>query len=162
MRKVNSEKIKSVAVLVTAAIVAWVFADHFMWSPTNSLKERFFWRLESQHMKDRIGHGSFVEFNRFVPEPKPKVYSLIKRVACAEGESLEYKPGQREFYCNGQYLGRAKERTRMGTPLKPFEYVGQVPKGKMFVMGDHVDSYDSRYWGFLDKSEVKSRAVGLF
>lgn len=162
MCKTKKDRVKTVAVLAIAALAAWIFAEHFMWSPTNSLRERCFWRLKSQAMKDRIGHGSLVEFNHFVPEPKPKVYSLIKRVACAEGEVLEYRPGHREFYCNEHYLGRAKEKTRMGTPLKPFEYVGQVPKGKMFVMGDHIDSYDSRYWGFLDKSEVKSKVLGLF
>jgi signal peptidase I/conjugal transfer pilin signal peptidase TrbI len=32
----------------------------------------------------------------------------------------------------------------------------------MFVMGEHKDSYDSRYFGFVDKSRILARAYPIF
>jgi signal peptidase I len=38
-----------------------------------------------------------------------------------------------------------------------------VPQGRFFVLGDNRDeSLDSRYWGFIERHQIKGRAVALY
>lgn len=67
---------------------------------------------------------------------------LIKKVGCAPGEYLECGFGVCK--CNGiEILSSIDER--MAT--KAFNYTGEVPPTKLFLIGDNEKSYDGRYWG---------------
>ena len=84
--------------------------------------------------------------------------TLTKRLACYAGDLLQVK--NRDFYCEGHYLGRAKVTSRQGVPLTPFVYNGAIPDGYAFAIGEHQDSFDSRYWGLLELA-VAERVVPL-
>jgi len=92
--------------------------------------------------------GEYFAF-RFLSVPNEPRYgrSFVKRLGCVEGEYLENIG--RQFYCNGEYLGAAKEISREGKPLGIFEYKGIIPKGRYFAIGETLDSYDSKFWGFV-------------
>lgn len=85
---------------------------------------------------------------------------IIKRIGCSEGQKLQVKG--LHFYCDGNLLGKAKTHSIKGTPVTPFSYNGLVPMDRYFVIGDNVDSYDSRYFGFLKKEDVRARAYPVF
>lgn len=105
----------------------------------------------------RPAKGGYVLFNH---KDRHVTGRIIKRVSCVAGERLETRG--RDYYCNGTYLGRAKEFGRKGQKLSNFTFNGIVPDDRMFVTSDHLDSYDSRYWGFLSKEEVMASAQPLF
>ena len=49
-----------------------------------------------------------------------------------------------------------------GDRLENFVYEGVIGKGLLFVTGDHKDSYDSRYFGFINREQVTAKAFPLW
>lgn len=80
----------------------------------------------------------------------PQYVLLTKRIGCYEGERLEVR-NTLHFYCNNEYLGFARTQTTDGRAMPIFDWQNDyIPKGKAFVVGDHLESFDSRYWGFIE------------
>ena len=88
------------------------------------------------------------------------IKTATKQVACAEGDLLVVS--RKDYYCNGVYLGRAKDRSFKGELVDNFKYDGVVPAGRLFVMGHTIDSLDSRYFGFIKVGDVERIAHPLF
>lgn len=107
-----------------------------------------------------INNQEFIAF-RFKHENDPyyeQGHNFIKRVACKEGDILSVD--KRSFYCNGEYIGFGKEHDSQNKPVDIFSFEGVIPKDQYFVMGDAVmHSYDSRYWGFVDKNQIIGKAI---
>ena len=81
-----------------------------------------------------------------------KTNKVIKKVACVEGDELLVR--ERSYFCNDRYLGAAKEYSLTGEKLTHFPFEGIIPEGKLFVFSNHVDSFDSRYFGFVRRDDV--------
>lgn len=134
---------------------------------TPSVKHRIWW-LSSD--TTQVRHGRYVLFRlpyarlEGMPVPEPVVIGedirVIKRVGCDEGESL-WRSG-RDFFCGDEFLGHAKERSQKGEPLVPFPFVGEIPPGRVFLVGDHPDSFDSRYFGLVEKANYLAWARPIF
>jgi conjugal transfer pilin signal peptidase TrbI len=107
-----------------------------------------------------IRKGDYVVFtvrSHYIKNGKPS--RLLKKVSCVTGEKLETRT--REYYCDGEYLGMAKWYSLKGEPVDPFVYSGTVPDGALFVTGRHADSFDSRYFGFIERRNVEGIAHPL-
>lgn len=86
---------------------------------------------------------------------------MVKKVGCLPGDLLTTDAG-RNFTCNGRILGKSLEADSKGRELPHFTFNAQVPEGKLFMVGTHPRSYDSRYFGFVDANEILHTALPLW
>lgn len=106
--------------------------------------------------------GDIIVF-KYPEDPKK---DFIKRVVATGGDTLEER--NKIIYVNGKevtepyaYHGDSFVRPR-GDPRDNFgPFI--VPENKVFVMGDNRDqSFDSRYWGFVDIKAIKGKALIIY
>ena len=86
---------------------------------------------------------------------------MIKKVGCLPGEQLTMNAAN-HFFCNGRPLGQALEADSKGRLLPRFSFNGPVPTDKLFMIGTHPRSYDSKYYGFIDVHEISHQALPLW
>jgi conjugal transfer pilin signal peptidase TrbI len=108
-----------------------------------------------------IRRGDYVIYQHEDPAKKGRALTMVKIARCVDGDMLTVDNIKR-YFCNGEYIGTAKGLALNGQPLRNFPWNGPVPKGMILPMGEHKDSYDGRYYGFIAKSEVKSKAKPVF
>ena len=128
-------------------------------SPSNSVGYRLFY-YKPRFKLSSLKKDTFVLFDvytKLAPDCWPS--QVVKKIACAQGDILRVE--RRDFYCNEEYVGTAKPCARDGAPLQAFEFNGVIPDGKLFVVGACVDSYDSRYIGFIEKKDIKAVVVPI-
>jgi len=97
--------------------------------------------------------------------PVDRHTDLIKRIVAVEGDTVEIR--NKQLYVNGERVkdSHAYFSIRRINPNSPRDNYGPitVPKGKFFVLGDNRDhSYDSRFWGFGNVSDIKGRAMFVY
>lgn len=99
--------------------------------------------------------------------PEDRKRDFIKRVIAVEGDVIESK--NKMIYVNGKalnepYAQHTDTSLRPGG-IEPRDNFGPyiVPKGKFFMMGDNRDqSYDSRYWGYVDINDIRGEALIMY
>lgn len=108
-------------------------------------------------------HGDVVVF-RF---PKDRSIDYIKRVVGTPGDTIEIK--NKKVFINGQPMQDTKAHFSSPAVLNvqdsPRDNFGPilVPEQRIFVMGDNRDnSYDSRFWGFVDERDILGKAFILY
>lgn len=77
---------------------------------------------------------------------------LTKKVFCSPRMTLKREVNQ--FYCNDSPSNIIKEHSRNGTLLQAFDYNGELNSTSYFVEGDNPFSYDSKYFGLVDRDQI--------
>lgn len=86
-----------------------------------------------------------------------KGYRFAKVVAGIPGDAITQKispNGIVSTFINGQCVARAYKVDGMNNVLPQFIFNGEIPKDCYFVLTQHPYSFDSRYFGFVGKSEI--------
>jgi len=157
-------KFKIIIVIALIVIGGAAIPNYFAVTTTPSLNKRVFFIVKSKQI-EKLKTGDYVMFSLLRSKPEIDLPaklvrmikdegedSQIKRIGCIAGEEL--KNIGNEFYCKNKLIAKAKEYSLGGERLKKFEFSEKIPEGNMFLVGDHVDSYDSRYFGFIKAKDI--------
>jgi signal peptidase I len=140
------------------------------------------YRVSSGSMENSLHEGDFAFVNKFCyrfadPQindvivfefPMNTTKDYIKRIVALPGQKVEIR--NKQLYVDSQLVADIGGITHTDPQTLRVEYSQRdffgpliVPTNQYFVMGDNRDdSQDSRFWGCLDRSHIKGKAVFIY
>ena len=114
-------------------------------------------------LADRIDRKDIVVFT-FPVDPSK---DIVKRIIGLPGDSIEIR--DKALYINGELFKEEYVTHRDPNIFPAFtnsrDNLGpiKVPPNHVFVLGDNRDeSFDSRFWGFVEVGELKGRVTSIY
>jgi signal peptidase I len=150
---VQAYKIPSGSMIPTLLVGDYLLANKFIYGPKIPFThERLFTLMKPER-------GDIVIF----PSPEDPDKDLIKRIVAVGGDMIAGK--DKQLFVNGKPINEpyVQHEDQFLNPLRDNFGPCVVPEGKIFAVGDNRDnSYDSRFWGFVDIRNIKGKAFLLY
>jgi len=156
--------------IVSAVVIAWVLT--FTWIQAHwhlgvdiqrvqCLPYEFF--LVSQTPPDEIVRGKIYEYESTGLAPVVKDGTKMTKIAAAVAGD-EIVVDARGVLINGQLWGPINPAVlqKTGKTLEGITTRYIIPEGKVLMLGTLPRSYDGRYWGLIDATQVQGRAIALW
>ncbi|WP_338032191.1 signal peptidase I [Desulforhopalus vacuolatus] len=158
---VQAFKIPSGSMKPTLLVGDYLMANKFIYGIKNPFTGKVVIPISSPK------RGDIVVF----PNPREPQIDFIKRIIGVAGDIIEIR--DKKLYRNNQLAKDSHACFTAPDEIIPNWGVGAsprdnlapivVPEGKVFVMGDNRDnSYDSRFWGFVDVDTIQGKAFILY
>ena len=151
----TKHKVSLIIGIVSLFAVGAILPSHFSVTLSPSLLYRVFYLDKRVDLAEKGSYVLFKKNHAFINNGQE--FNVIKKIVCAEGDT--FKNEGRDYYCNGRYLGTAKKHSLKGELLEHFLYNGIISENHYAVWSSHTDSFDSRYFGFIKKDEIKALAI---
>ncbi len=176
------ENVEAVVIAVIIAMFIRTFIIQAFKIPSGSMLETL--QIGDQILVNKFIYGvkiPFTDGKTLIPVENPEKGDIvvfkfpedpskdfIKRVIATEGDTVEII--DKHVYINGKllkddaYAIHTDKRILPGF-MSPRDNKEKftVPAHKIFVMGDNRDdSYDSRFWGFVDLKAVRGKALIIY
>lgn len=173
MRRKNKSKFKQYALTVIIALAVGILLRTYVVQG---------YRIPSRSMEDTLQEGDFLLVNKLTYHfHEPKIgdvivfeypfnpsKNLIKRIIAGEGQVVAVI--NKKLYVDGVNAEARFPSKHIDYQIYPAEYSNrdnfgpfEVPPGQYFVLGDNRDnSQDSRVWGFLDRNQVRGKAILIY
>ena len=176
-QKLLLEYLESLAVALVLAFVIRTFVVQAFKIPSGSMLEtlqigdhllvnKFIYGLRNPFNDDYLIRGVEPKVGDIIVFRYPKDRSLdyIKRIVGVPGDTLEMR--NKVLYRNGVEV--QEPYTQHSQPLIMIPGRDNwgpitVPADKFFALGDNRDdSADSRFWGFLDRNDIRGKAWRIY
>lgn len=111
-----------------------------------------------------VQQGDLVAFKFQKDDPHfDKGLSFIKLVAAKAGDTVTVTP-QKLLVNNNEFQIAGMTHVINFLELNPNEYITQstLNKNEVYVVGETIYSYDSRFWGAIDKTNIIGKAYAIF
>ena len=174
------ENIEAILVAIVIALFIRTFVVQAFKIPSGSMKQtlqigdhilvnKFVYGVKIPYLRKTIipiknpRRGDIVVFKYPVDPNK----DFIKRVVGIPGDMIEIR--DKQLYVNGQKVnheyGFFTDPRILSAHVRPRDNFGPVtvPERSLFVMGDNRDeSFDSRFWGFVDYKALNGKAFMIY
>ena len=121
-----------------------------------------------------LQEGDLVRFNYVAPKwvrdrhwtHKKESDNYLKKIAGVPGDRITVN-GREISVCpqSGtpcEVVAKRMETDRYGEAWPELQVGGVIPEDKFFMIGTHPASFDSRYYGYVDRSQLLGKAKGIW
>ncbi|MGL5779513.1 signal peptidase I [Cetobacterium sp.] len=85
------------------------------------------------------------------------IKTLLKEVVAVEGDKVHVT--YNKLYINGEFKGEIAEVDPKGRALVSYVKDGVLKSGEVFLLGKGKNSFDSRYFGAVEKNEILKKTI---